>query len=51
VVVWTGLVWLRIGNVVCECDNEPSGSIKSWETIEWPNNWGLTVVYCRKLFA
>jgi hypothetical protein len=27
--VWTGLSWLRIGQVVgtCECGNEPSGSI------------------------
>jgi hypothetical protein len=23
----------------CEFGNEPSGSIKCWETIEWPNNW------------
>jgi hypothetical protein len=26
----------------CECGNEPKGSIKSWETIEWPHNlWPL----------
>jgi hypothetical protein len=23
----------------CECDNEPSGSIKCWEIIEWLHNW------------
>jgi hypothetical protein len=23
----------------CECGNEPSGSIKCWETIEWLHNW------------
>jgi hypothetical protein len=23
----------------CECGNEPSGSIKRWETIEWLHNW------------
>jgi hypothetical protein len=23
----------------CEFGNEPSGPIKSWETIEWPDNW------------
>jgi hypothetical protein len=30
-VVWTGLIWLRIGPVEgpCEHGNEPSGSIKS----------------------
>jgi hypothetical protein len=32
-VMWTGLVWLRIGT-----GNEPSGSIKCCETIEWLNN-------------
>jgi hypothetical protein len=32
--VMTGLVWLRIGTGI-----EPSGSIKWWETIEWPHNW------------
>jgi hypothetical protein len=24
----------------CEFGIEPSGSIKRWETIECPNNWG-----------
>jgi hypothetical protein len=29
-VMWSGLVWLRIGTVEssCECGNEPSGSMK-----------------------
>jgi hypothetical protein len=26
----------------CEFGIEPSGSIKYWETIEWPNNCGLS---------
>jgi hypothetical protein len=40
-VVWTGLVWLKMGQVesFCEFGNEPSGSIKCWETIEWLHNW------------
>jgi hypothetical protein len=31
--LWTGLGWLRIdtGGGTCECDNEPSGSIKCGE--------------------
>jgi hypothetical protein len=31
--VWTGLNWLRIGQVAvtCKCGNEPSGSIKCGE--------------------
>jgi hypothetical protein len=39
VVVWTGLVWLKTGQVEssCEFGTEPSGSMKCWETIEWPN--------------
>jgi hypothetical protein len=44
--LWTGLVWLRIVQVEssCERDNEPSGSIKCWETSEklhnlWPLEW------------
>jgi hypothetical protein len=23
----------------CECGNEPSGSIKRWEVLEWLHNW------------
>jgi hypothetical protein len=36
-VMWAGLIWLRIGRggKLFECDNELSGSIKCWETIEW----------------
>jgi hypothetical protein len=38
-VMWTGLVWLRIGTVEnsCEFGIESTGSMKCWETIEWPN--------------
>jgi hypothetical protein len=34
---WTGLIWLRIGQMVwlCECGNEPSGSIKCGEVLDW----------------
>jgi len=34
--VWTGWNWLRIGTVggTCECDNEPSGSIKCGEFLD-----------------
>jgi hypothetical protein len=31
--VWTGSSWLRIGTG--ECDNEPSGSIKCEEFLDW----------------
>jgi hypothetical protein len=36
VVVWTGLSWLRIGQVTgtCECGNEPSGFIKCMEFLD-----------------
>jgi hypothetical protein len=35
--LWTGLVWLRIGTDTgtCELGNEPLGSIKCWESTEW----------------
>jgi hypothetical protein len=36
-VMWTGLIWLRIGTG--EFGIEPTGSMKCWETIEWPNIW------------
>jgi len=34
--VWTGSSWLRIGTGggICECGNEPSGSIKCGEFID-----------------
>jgi hypothetical protein len=37
--MWTGLVWLRQEQVESSCEfaSEPSGSMKCWETIEWPN--------------
>jgi len=33
---WTGLISLGIGQVAatCECGNEPSGSIKCWESCD-----------------
>jgi hypothetical protein len=36
VVVWTGLIWLRIGPVEgpCEHGNESSDFIKCWEILE-----------------
>jgi hypothetical protein len=36
-VVWTGLIWLRIGTPMqgsCVHGNEPSGYIKCWEVLE-----------------
>jgi hypothetical protein len=35
-VVWTALIWLRIGLVEgsCEHGNEPSDSIKCWKVLE-----------------
>jgi hypothetical protein len=38
------LIWLRIGTSgegSCEDGNEPLGSIKCWEVLEWLNNWQL----------
>jgi len=34
--VWTGLLWLRIGtgDGICDCDNEPSGSVKCGEFLD-----------------
>jgi len=33
---WIGLIWLRIGQVVCtcKCSNEPSGSTKRGEFLD-----------------
>jgi hypothetical protein len=42
---WYGLVASesRLGAVEgsCEHGNEPSGSIKCWEVLEWLHNWQL----------
>jgi hypothetical protein len=42
---WCGLNWSGSGyeqmESSCECGNEPSGSMKCWETIEWLHNWWL----------
>jgi hypothetical protein len=34
---WTGSIWFRTGKVAgtCECGNEPSGSIKCGEFLDW----------------
>jgi hypothetical protein len=41
--IWTGSIWLRIGTVEesFEHGNEPSGSIKFWEVLEYLHNWRL----------
>jgi hypothetical protein len=41
--VGIGSIWFRIGTVEgsCEGGNEPSGSIKRWEVLEWLHNWQL----------
>jgi hypothetical protein len=39
-VVWTGLMWLRIGT--SEHCNAPSGPIKYWEVVEQLHNWWLS---------
>jgi hypothetical protein len=40
---WCGLDWSGSGEKQvessCEFGTEPSGCIKCWETIVWPNNW------------
>jgi hypothetical protein len=36
---WIGLTrWVEVASS-CEHSNEPSGSIKCWETIEWVHKW------------
>jgi hypothetical protein len=42
--LWTGLVWLRIGTggISCELGNEPSGSIKCWELPNGCTTFGLS---------
>jgi hypothetical protein len=39
--VWTGLLWLRIGTSgeLFESGNELLGFIKCWEFIEWLHNY------------
>jgi hypothetical protein len=41
--VWTGVIWLKVGPVEgsCKHGNEPSGSIKFVETLEWLSDWRL----------
>jgi hypothetical protein len=43
--LWTGLVWLRIGTggeSSCELGNEPPGSIKCWELPSGCTSCGLS---------
>jgi hypothetical protein len=42
-VVWTGLIWLRIGisGSSCEHGNERSVSMKCWESVERWSDWRL----------
>jgi hypothetical protein len=41
--VGTRSIWLAIGPLEgsCEHGNEPSGSIKFWEVLQWQYNWQL----------
>jgi hypothetical protein len=39
--VGIGSIWLRIGTSGGLGGNEPSGSIKRWEVLEWLHNWQL----------
>jgi hypothetical protein len=40
--VWAGSIWLRIGaSGHREHGDEPSGSVKCWEVLEWLHNWQL----------
>jgi hypothetical protein len=43
-VLWTGLVWLRIGIMEssCECGNKSVGSIKCWELSSGYTTGGLS---------
>jgi hypothetical protein len=42
---WGDVDWIGLAQdrnkwtALSEFDSEPSGSIKCWETIEWPHNW------------
>jgi hypothetical protein len=40
---WIGLIRLRTGisGGSCEHGNEPLGSIKCWDVLEWMHNWML----------
>jgi hypothetical protein len=37
---WDGMDWIDLAQEgSCENGNEPSGSIKCWEVLEWLHNW------------
>jgi hypothetical protein len=35
---WSGSGWEEV-KISCEVGNKPLGSMKCWETVEWPNSW------------
>jgi hypothetical protein len=41
---WIDLAQDRGQRRTCEYDDEPSGSIKCWEVLEWLHNWQLKVL-------
>jgi hypothetical protein len=41
---WSGSEWEQVESS-CELGNEPSGSIKCWEVLEWLHNWGSVQLY------
>jgi hypothetical protein len=44
---WCGVDWIDLAQErdqlegSCECGDDPSGSIKYWEVLEWLHNWRL----------
>jgi hypothetical protein len=44
---WGGMDWIDLAQdrdqwrSLCEHGNEPSGSMKCWEVLEWLHNWQL----------
>jgi hypothetical protein len=38
---WIDLARIRTSGGSCEHGNEPSGSIKCWEFLEWLHSWRL----------
>jgi hypothetical protein len=39
---WNGMEWIDLAQEgSCEHGNEPSGSIKRWEVLEWLHKWRL----------
>jgi hypothetical protein len=45
-IVWDDVDWIGLAQDTSKwrarkCDNEGSGSMKFWETIDWRHNWWL----------